>query len=145
MERNFEYPAKIEQDEAGFYLVTFPNFPEAATDARSLNEALAAATDCLEEAVASRMKRGEDIPAPSPAQNGSVIVVLPALYAMKAALYDTMRKERLSETALASKLHKGEKEVRRLLDPSHATRTSAIETALRVIGQRVRVTVEDIG
>jgi predicted RNase H-like HicB family nuclease len=27
----FEYPAKVEQDEAGFYLVTFPHFPEAAT------------------------------------------------------------------------------------------------------------------
>ena len=63
MERHFEYPARIEEDEAGFQLVTFPDFPEAATDGRSVSEALAEAVDCLEEAVAGRIKRGEDIPA----------------------------------------------------------------------------------
>jgi hypothetical protein len=46
MEWHFEYPARVEQDSAGFYLVTFPDFPEAATDGRSLSEALAEATDC---------------------------------------------------------------------------------------------------
>jgi antitoxin HicB len=52
MERHFEYSAQIEQDAAGFYLVTFPDFPEAATDARSLDAAIAEGVDCLEEAVA---------------------------------------------------------------------------------------------
>jgi hypothetical protein len=28
MEWRSEYPAKVEQDEAGFYLVTFPDFPD---------------------------------------------------------------------------------------------------------------------
>ena len=50
MERHFEYPANIKQDSAGFYLVTFPDFPEAATDARSRDVALSEAIDCLEEA-----------------------------------------------------------------------------------------------
>jgi len=54
MERHFDYPAEVEQDSAGFYLVTFPDFPEAATDARSPEAALSEATDCLEEAVAGR-------------------------------------------------------------------------------------------
>jgi len=62
MEQHFEYPANIEQDSAGFYLITFPDFPEAATDARSRETALSEAIDCLEEAVAGRMKRGGDIP-----------------------------------------------------------------------------------
>jgi antitoxin HicB len=144
MERHFEYSAKIELDSAGFYLVTFPDFAEAATDARSWNAAITEATDCLEEAVAGRMKRGEDIPTPSPAGEGTVAIILPALYAMKAALYLALREARLSQTALAAKLDKHEKEVRRLLDPAHASRISAIEAALRVIGRRVRVTVEDV-
>jgi antitoxin HicB len=143
MERHFEYRASIEQDSAGFYLVTFPHFPEAATDARSLNAAIGEATDCLEEAVAGRMKRGEDIPAPSPAGRGTVPITLPALCAMKAALYLALREARLSQTALAAKLGKDEKEIRRLLDPAHPSRISAIEAALRVIGRRLRVTVED--
>jgi antitoxin HicB len=68
MQRHFEYPARVEQDEAGFYLVTFPDFPEAATDARSLRAAITEAEDCLEEAVAGRIKRGEEIPLHRPPQ-----------------------------------------------------------------------------
>jgi antitoxin HicB len=64
MERRFVCPAKAEQDEAGFFLVTLPDFPEAATDGRAREEALAEAADCLEEAVAGRIKRGEEIPLP---------------------------------------------------------------------------------
>lgn len=143
MERHFAYPAKIKQDSAGFYLVTFPDFPEAATDARSLKAAIADAVDCLEEAVAGRMKRSEDIPLPSPAAKGTVPITLPALYAMKAALYLALREAQFSQTALAAKLGKDEKEVRRLLAPEHASRISSIEAALRVIGKRVQVVIED--
>ena len=109
MGRHFGYPAKIEKDSAGFFLVTFPDFPEAATDARTLHAAISEATDCLEEAVAGRMKRGEDIPAPSPPATGWVIITLPTLYAMKAALYLALREQQLSQTALAAKLAKDEK------------------------------------
>ena len=143
MERHFEYPAKIEQDLAGFYLVTFPDFPEAANDARSLNGAMEEAIDCLEEAVAGRMKRSEHIPTPSPPMTGTVPITLPTLYAMKAALYLALREAQLSRTALAAKLGKDEKEVQRLLDPEHVTRISSIEAALRPIGKRVQVVVDD--
>jgi antitoxin HicB len=143
MERNFEYPAKIEQDEAGFYLVTFPDFPEAATDARSLNDALAMAADCLEEAVAGRMKRGDDIPAPSVGQKGMVLIALPALYALKAALYLAMREVPLSQKGLATRLGKQEKVVQQLLDPAHISPVSALEQTLRLLGKQVRVAVAD--
>lgn len=141
MERNFEYPAKIEQDEAGFYFVTFPDFPEAATDARSLNEAVAAATDCLEEAVAGRMKRGEDIPIPSGRKTDMVLITLPALYALKAALYLAMREARLSQKGLAARLGKQEKVVQQLLDPAHVSPVSTLEQTLRLLGKQVRVAV----
>jgi antitoxin HicB len=143
MEQYFEYPANIEQDSAGFYLITFPDFPEAATDARSREAALSEAIDCLEEAVAGRIKRGDDIPTPSPAAKGTVLIVLPALYSMKAALYLALREARLSQSALAAKLGKNEKEVRRLLDPGHASRTAALEAALHSVGKRVRMIVSD--
>jgi predicted RNase H-like HicB family nuclease len=66
----------VAQDEAGFYLVTFPDFPEAATREDVPGEA----GDCLEEAVARRIKRGEDLPAPSFAEPDMVTVALPALW-----------------------------------------------------------------
>jgi antitoxin HicB len=143
MERHFEYPARIEQDEAGFQLVTFPDFPEPATDRRSVSEALAEAVDCLEEAVAGRIKRGEDIPVPSPAQVGTLPVALSALYGMKAALYLSMREAQISQSDLGAKLGKDESKVRRLLDPKHATPISALERALRAIRKRAQVVVED--
>jgi antitoxin HicB len=143
MEWHFEYPANLEQDSAGFYLVTSPDFSEAATDARSQEAALSEAIDCLEETVAGRMKRGDDIPTPSHPLEGMELIALPALYAMKAALYVAFRQAQLSQSALAAKLGKDEKEVRRLLDPGHASRTSALETALHSIGKRVRMVVSD--
>jgi antitoxin HicB len=143
MQQRFEYPAKVEQDSAGFYLVTFSDFPEAATDARSLNAAILEANDCLEEAVAGRMKRGEPIPRPSSPNEGTVTITLSALYAMKAALYMALREARLSEAALAAKLGKDEKEVQRLLDPKHASGISSIEAALRAIGKRLQIVVEN--
>jgi antitoxin HicB len=76
--------------------VTFPDFPEAATDARSLDVAISEAADCLEEAVAGRMKRGEPIPRPSPAKEGMLRITLSALYALKAALYMALRDARIS-------------------------------------------------
>jgi antitoxin HicB len=135
MEWRFEYPAKIEQDEAGFYLVTFPDFPEAATDCRQL--------DCLEEAVAGRIKRGDDLPTPSRAEPRMLTVALPALYAMKAALYLAAKEAQLSPAALAAKLGTNEKGIERLLNPRRMSPTPELEAALRAIGKSVRVVVVD--
>jgi len=70
MSEKFTYPITIECDEAGFYLVTFPDFPEAATDGISKEEALHEAADALEEAIAGRINRGDDIPHPSRPKRG---------------------------------------------------------------------------
>jgi antitoxin HicB len=123
--------------------VTFPDFPEAATDGRSLDVAISEAADCLEEAVAGRMKRGEPIPRPSPAKEGMLRITLSALYALKAALYMALRDARISQAALAAKLGKEEREVQRLLDPKHASSVSSMEAALRAIGTRLQIVVEN--
>ncbi len=62
MLRQFIYPADAERDESGYFLVTFPDFPEARTDGETLEEALAEAVDCLAEAVAGRIVRTETPP-----------------------------------------------------------------------------------
>jgi antitoxin HicB len=113
MEWRFEYPAKVEQDEAGFYLVTFPDFPEVGTDCRQHEKIRVEATDCLEEAVAGRIKRGDDLPTPSRAEPRMLTVALPALYAMKAALYLAAKEARFSPAALAAKLGTNEKGIER--------------------------------
>jgi hypothetical protein len=83
------------------------------------------------------------LPRPSPAGPNSAIVVLPALYALKAALYLAAKEAQLSQSALATKLRKKEGEVERLLDPSQPSPAAALEAALRAIGKSVRVTITD--
>ena len=63
--KNFIYPAKIETDEDGFFLVTFRDLPFAATDGKTHQEALEAATGCLEEAIAMCIDDGLMVPLPS--------------------------------------------------------------------------------
>jgi antitoxin HicB len=139
----FEYPATVEQDEPGFFLVAFLDFPEAGTDGRSREEALVEATDCLEEAVAGRMKRGEHLPTPSPVRPGMVTVALPTIWAMKAALYLAAKEARLSRAGIAAKLGANPRQIERLFDPHHASSAVALEAALRAVGKRVQVSIED--
>ena len=70
-------------------------------------------------------------------------VALPALYAMKAALYLAAKEARLSPAALAAKLGTNEKGIERLLNPRRMSPTPELEAALRAIGKSVRVVVED--
>jgi antitoxin HicB len=62
MADQYVYPADSKQDEGKSWLVTFPDFPETATDGETLDEAIAEARDCLEEAIAARIDEGEDLP-----------------------------------------------------------------------------------
>jgi len=138
----FAYPVELVPDEDGF-LLRFPDLPEALTDGSTKAEALIEAIDCLEEAMAGRIARRDPIPVPSSAY-GRPLVAPGALIAAKAALYDAMRAAGLSNVAMAAQLGVAESEVRRMLDPRHATRISRLEGALAILGQRLIVSVEAV-
>ena len=64
----YSYPIDLHEEPEGGFSVTFPDFEEAFTDGDSIAEAISEAADCLEEALAGRILRRDDIPAPSPAR-----------------------------------------------------------------------------
>ena len=64
--------------------------------------------------------------------------------AAKAALYEALREQRLSNSAFAVAMGIQESEVRRMLDPRHVTKIGRIEEALACVGKRLVVTVEEI-
>jgi hypothetical protein len=68
-----------------------------------------------------RMKMKRDVPEPSAADAGPVVVV-PMLQSARLALYQAMRGEGLNNVTLARKLGLVEGEVRRMLDLDHQTR-----------------------
>ena len=138
MTEHFAYPANVERDEAGFFLVTFPDLPEAATDGPTKDEALSEAEDALEEAIAGRINRGEALPHPSRARAGQIIVPVPAQMAVKAALYVAVKEGKIRNTELGA----DEKEIRRLLDPHHRSKLPRLEAALAVLGKKLVIGIE---
>ncbi len=135
--KKFIYPAKIKPDEKGFFLVTFRDIPLAVTDGKTYLEAVSAATDCLEEAIAMCIDDGLQVPLPSRQRKGEVGIVLPALMAAKAALYITIRKKGLTKASFARLLDIDEKESRRLLDPHHKTKIPRINEAMSALGNKL--------
>jgi len=140
--RSLAYPATLIPDrEAGGFTVTFPDLPEAVTQGEDRREALKQAADCIEEAIAGRIRRGDVIPAPSKTRARQAVVPVPPLIAAKAALYLAMREAGMSNVKLARQLGCNEKDVRRMLDPLHNSRISALEAALQALGKRIVLTV----
>lgn len=141
MSDTYNYPAKIERDEDGRHVVTFLDFGWGATDGSTRDEALAEARDLLRELIAATMREGRDLPEPSRATRGRFVVVPPVPIALKAALYEAFRETGLSQRGLARDLGVAESEVRRMLNPDHATKTGTIDRALRQLGKRVTLVV----
>lgn len=141
MIKHFIYPAAITKQAEGGYLVKFPDLPEAITQGETLEDALLEAADCLEEAIANRMAMKLEIPKPSRTKKNQHSISLHATIAAKAALYLSMREEKLSNTALAKKLHCDEKEIRRMLDPYYYSKLLSIEHALNALGQQLEISV----
>lgn len=68
------YPAEVERDADGRFVVTFPDFGWGATDGATLDEALAEASDLLRELIATSIREGHALPAPSPTCVGPLAV-----------------------------------------------------------------------
>ena len=141
MSDTYNYPSEVERDEDGRYVVAFPDFGWGATDGATRDEALAEARDLLRELIAATMREGKGLPEPSRATKRRPLIVPPVPIALKAALYEAFRKAGVSQRRLARDLDVAQSEVRRMLNPDHATKSAAIDRALLRLGKRVSVTV----
>lgn len=137
------YPATLNRQKDGRYLVRFPDLPEALTDGATREEALQEAADCLSEALAARIADGEAIPEPSPLRKRQYQVAPFPAIALKSALYDAMRSTDCSVAELSRRLKVDHREAQRLLDPRHPTKLPRMAEALAVFGRHVAVAVFD--
>ena len=137
------YPVILEHDtETDTVTVGFPDIPEAHTFGDDEEEALMQAVDALESALSLYIEDRRDIPAPS-AIKGRKSVSLPALSEAKVGLYSAMRAGRIGKAELARRLNCHLPQVDRLLDLNHASRLDQLEAALRAVGKRLAVAIED--
>jgi antitoxin HicB len=135
----YAYPVDI-LEEADGVTVTFPDVPEAITCGATRSEALARAEDALVTALSFYTDAARALPAPSIAHDRAVVTV-PPLVAAKLALHDAMLAAGLSNVELGRRLGLDEKAVRRLRDPLHRSHIGQIETALRLLGKRLEISV----
>ena len=138
----YAYPCNIVRDEEEqratgreAYVVDFPDIDGAITGGWSWEGALEMAQDCLGVALDMCVKAREEIPAPSPLNEGQVLISVAPIVAAKLALYTAMREQGMTNVALATRLGLHENAVRRLVDPGHRSHIASVEKALRAVGR----------
>lgn len=137
------YPAIFAPEPEGGFTVTFRDVPEAITWGRTAGEAMSMAVDALETALSIYVDDRKDLPRPSAAKRRERLVPLSALGMAKAALYTTMREQKVGKAALARRLDCHLPQIDRLLDFCHASKLEPIELALAALGKRLVVDIRD--
>ena len=137
------YAVSLTPDDNNALLVTCRDFPELTTFGETEADALHYAQDALNTVIGQYMHRGLPVPDPSPTRPGERLVAITALVAAKVAIYHAMRARSLTQLALAELIGKDARQVRRLLDPFHASRFDEIERALSALGKTLVLEVAD--
>lgn len=87
MER-FEYPVLLMPADDGGFIVTCRDLPQLITQGEDVEDALAQASDAMDEVFSAYMKKGFEFPASSQRRTGEYLVSPPADTMVKAALYE---------------------------------------------------------
>ena len=107
------YPFDIKPD-GKFFLVTFPDVPEAITQGESMEEARQAAADALETALDFYFEDSHAVPEPSRVKPDQEFVELPASISAKVLLLNEMIRQQVRPAELARRLQTTPQEVNRL-------------------------------
>ena len=88
------YPLEIQPD-GHFFLVTFPDIPEAITQGESREQVIAAAADALETALDLYFDDHRLVPLPSRFEPGELFIELPASLSAKVLLLNEMTRQKV--------------------------------------------------
>ena len=139
----YAYPCKIKQGSDSGYSVRFPDVYGANTGGDTYAEAKFQAHDCLVAALRGYLYRDWDLPLPSKVKKGQELIPVPALVAAKMSIYTAMRRQGLSNAALAQQLGLSEAAVKKLVHPDFLTPWSQLDRARELLGC-CRLVVEDL-
>ncbi|MDR0672746.1 MAG: type II toxin-antitoxin system HicB family antitoxin [Zoogloeaceae bacterium] len=134
------FPVTLTPDEdAGGFVVTFPDIPEAVTQGETESEALEMAVGALSTAMEFYFEDKRAVPVPSSPRIGQKTVVLPASLTAKVLLLNEMLAQGVRPADLARRLNTTPQEVNRLTDLRHVTRIDRVDVALRALGKRLEI------
>ena len=136
------YPVILTPDkEAGGFVVTFPDIPEAITQGETVDEALAMAAEALETAMDFYFDGKRAVPMPSPPKRRQQVVALPLSVSAKVLLLNEMIRQQVRPAELARRLHTTPQEVNRLTNLHHTTKIDGIAGAMKVLGKTLEIRV----
>jgi len=141
--QTYIYPCRTVREDDGTFSVSFPDVPEALTCGESRSEALERAEDALSVALTFYLEEDRAVPTPGKIKRG-MSPISPHLHiALKVALADAMRERRIQITDLADQLEVDRETVHRILDPRYATRIKLLGKALKSLGRRPVLSLEE--
>jgi len=132
------YPIDIRRD-GKFFLVTFPDIPEAVTQGRNMEEAKEAAHSALETALDFYFDESRIVPSPSRVKRGQEFVELSTSLAAKVLLINEMIRQKVRPAELARRLKTTPQEVNRLVNIHHTSRIDGIAGAMKVLGKTLEI------
>lgn len=136
-----EYPAKINKDEEGNYLVVFDDIEEAFTEGKTLEEALFNAAEVLTLCLEQRLADKQDIPDSSRITGGDIYMIVPAVGVQVALLVKKSRADK-SLADLARSLETSWPSVQRLENPNNSPSLKMLNKTAVALGKRLVVTFE---
>jgi len=141
-----QFPLILEPDDNGIVLVTCPVLPEVTTFGADKVDAFRHGTEAVEEALAARISRWQDVPVPDaddlgPACDECRAIRISLLADMKVTLYLACREAGVTRAELARRLGWHREQVDRLFRFDHKSRPDQIESAVRAIGKAMAVEV----
>jgi len=132
------YPFKVRLD-GKFFLVTFPDIPEAITQGETMEQALEVAQDALETALEFYFEGSRAVPEPSALKRGGHFVELPASLSAKVLLLNEMIRQGVRPAELARRLHTTPQEVNRLTNLRHTSKIDGIAGAMKALGKTLEI------
>lgn len=135
-----KYPATFTPDtEAGGFVVTFRDIPEAITQGDTEAEAHDMAADVLLSAMDFYFEDKRPVPLPSKPQAGELLVALPLSASAKVLLLNEMLAQKIGPSELARRMGTSPQEVNRIIDLSHATKIDRVNEAMEAVGKELDV------
>ncbi|EMK5833875.1 hypothetical protein [uncultured Citrobacter sp.] len=141
----FNYPATVAFDEdTGQYVIEYRDFSNLHSVALSEDDVELEARDGLTAMIGDLIDSRIPIPQPSTPINGDVVIHLPVLICLKAALHNAMISTGTRKADLARKLNQKGPQIDRLLDVGHASKVETLEQALYLLGYDVTVQIQKL-
>lgn len=138
----FKYPATVSfDDDAEQYEITFRDFDMIHSVALAEEDIELEACEGLTAIIGEMIDSRIPLPEPSVAQADDILVHLPVLICLKAALHNAMIGTGTRKADLARKLNLNGAQIDRLLDVSYASKVEMLEQALYLVGYEVSVTL----